>query len=112
MPYSWTAEHKAVWKRTLKLYKITPQQLSEIRTRLIIAQKFRCAVCNANLSGRVAYLDHGHHAGELRGILCYRCNRFWVAKNSRESSVEIVRYLNDPPAQKFLKKWGFEPHGN
>ena len=110
MPYSWTPEHKAAWKRTLKLYNLKPKELSAIRTRLIVALKFKCGVCGVNLSGRVCYLDHDHHSGALRGILCYRCNRFWVAKNSRESSYEISRYLNDPPAHKLLEEWGVIPH--
>jgi len=109
-PYEWTAARKAAWRRTLKLYAITPKQLTELRTRLIVALGFRCGVCGVNLSGRVCYLDHDHHSGALRGILCFQCNRFKVARNSQESSIEIVRYLNDPPAHKLLEQWGFEPH--
>jgi Recombination endonuclease VII len=112
MAYKWTKARLAVWRRTLKLYGITPEQLSELRTRLIVAQGFRCAICNANLSGRTCFLDHDHHSGAIRGILCYRCNRFWVAKNSQESSIQIVRYLNSPPAQSYLTKWGIEAHND
>lgn len=102
MPYEWTEERMRYWSKTLRLYEIAPRELNTARKALLVAQGFRCALCEANLSGRKAFLDHAHNSGEIRGVLCYRCNRFWVAKNSRSSSLAVVRYLNDPPAGKLL----------
>jgi DNA-directed RNA polymerase subunit RPC12/RpoP len=111
MPYNWTEARLKIWGRTLKLYGLKPRELNDLRTRLLVAQGYKCAICGTNFSGRVAFLDHDHHSGALRGVLCFRCNRLYVAKNSRETAVEVVRYLNDPPAHKFLSEWGIEPHG-
>ena len=35
------------------------------------AQNFRCAVCG---SEKRLCIDHNHHTGQVRGILCYKCN--------------------------------------
>lgn len=115
MAYEWTEERLRYWNKTLKLYGLEPTELNELRTRLIVAQGYRCALCNrylgkvGGLPGRRMYLDHDHHTGAIRGILCFDCNRYKVAKNSTQSALEIVRYLNDPPAHKHLEAWGVVP---
>jgi len=65
------------WIRNLtKLYGIT---LLEYETKLF-SQDNRCAVCRqpetAVRNGRVQRLavDHCHESGEVRGLLCMRCN--------------------------------------
>lgn len=102
MPYEWTEERMAYWKKTLDYYHLTPTELCRVRKELLVAQGFRCAVCQCDLSGRTAYLDHDHHTGELRGMCCMECNRFRVARNTEDTALEVVRYLADPPARKFL----------
>ena len=102
MPYIWTEERMNYWRKTMKLYGLTPQGVNAVRKELLIAQLFKCGVCRGDLRGKTAFLDHDHHTGGLRGVLCYACNRFRVAKNSADTAVEVVRYLNDPPAPKLL----------
>lgn len=104
MPYLWTEENLAYWKKTLALYDLSPPtQLNALRKELLIAQNYKCALCGVSLDGgRIAYLDHDHHSGAIRGMLCMRCNRFWVAKNTTESSLAVVRYLANPPAYALL----------
>jgi hypothetical protein len=104
VPYRWTAERMAYWARTLKFYELAPRQLNAVRTKLLVAQHYLCGVCGQNLSGRIAYLDHDHHTGELRGMCCYSCNRFRVARNTTDTALEVVRYLADPPARALLPK--------
>jgi len=103
MPYEWTEARMKYWSKTLKLYDITPKELNSVRKELLVAQHFNCALCGKNLSGKIAFLDHAHNSGEIRGVLCYYCNRFLVAKNSRDTSLKVVRYLNDPPAGRALE---------
>jgi hypothetical protein len=77
--------------------------LNAVRKALLVAQRFKCAVCGRFLGGgKIAFLDHAHGSGELRGMLCFHCNRFRVAKNTRDTAEEVVRYLADPPAAKEL----------
>lgn len=103
MPYEWTPERMNYWRKTKLLYDLGRfKDISTIRKALLVAQGFKCACCGCNLSGKTAYLDHAHNSGEIRGVLCLWCNRFRVAKNSRDTAIEVVRYLNDPPAGKLL----------
>jgi hypothetical protein len=91
------------WDKTLKLYDLKPTELNAVRKALLVAQRFKCAVCGRFLGGgKIAFLDHAHGSGELRGMLCFHCNRFRVAKNTRDTAEEVVRYLADPPAAKEL----------
>lgn len=43
---------------------------------LIYKQHFRCAICDEKLSkdNRQVHVDHNHKTGQVRGILCRRCN--------------------------------------
>lgn len=117
MPYEWTEERLKAWSRTLKLYGLKPTELNELRKRLIVAQGYACAICGRrfdtvmpNGRKRIACLDHDHHSGALRGMLCVECNRFKVARNSRDTAPKVVVYLNDPPAYRLLEAWGVSPH--
>ena len=92
----------AYWQRTFDFYNLTPEQLQTVRKELIVAQDFICAVCKKDLSNQTCYLDHDHHTGEIRGILCMPCNRFRVARNTLDTSLEVVRYLANPPARALL----------
>jgi Recombination endonuclease VII len=102
MTYEWTEKRLRYWKKTLELYQITPTELNEIRTKLIVASDFRCGCCGRDLSKQTVYLDHDHHTGELRGIACFHCNRFGIGGHTLESAQSVVSYLGDPPARKLL----------
>jgi hypothetical protein len=103
MAYEWTPERVKRWSKTMRLYGLSRDGVSAVRKALIIAQKYQCALCGKSFSGgRIGYLDHDHHSGAIRGVLCMWCNRFRVAKNTRETSIEVVRYLSDPPAHEFM----------
>lgn len=68
---------------------------------LVELQKGRCAIC-LSLPGRVRMaVDHQHSTGEIRGLLCKRCNhkllgsafdRAWVLRRA-------AAYLDNPPAR-------------
>jgi hypothetical protein len=44
---------------------------------MLESQCHRCGVCgqiHSNDTGQVLCVDHDHNAGEVRGLLCTRCN--------------------------------------
>lgn len=44
--------------------------------RLLVAQDGHCALCPATPKTRRLQIDHDHKTGRVRGLLCFRCNRF------------------------------------
>lgn len=57
----------------MKKYGMTP----ETYDALLHEQEGRCAICRAHQSEmtRRFDIDHNHETGEVRGLLCYSCNR-------------------------------------
>jgi hypothetical protein len=59
-----------------------------------------CAICLSPPDKRNLAVDHDHETGEVRGLLCTRCNRYLVGA-SDESPMLLRRaanYLERPPA--------------
>lgn len=51
-------------------YGLTPEQVDAQRAK----QGGRCAICG--VVQRTLHVDHSHETGELRGLLCFKCNSF------------------------------------
>lgn len=58
--------------RLQRLYGITPDDY----VTLFRAQEGACAICHKpeTVEGRSLAVDHDHETGEVRGLLCFRCN--------------------------------------
>lgn len=76
-----------------KLY--TTKQINTIRQELIDKHGNFCAICRKpreafkkNLS-----VDHNHKSNKIRGLLCYRCNKFRVGRQTIETCLEVLEYL-------------------
>lgn len=54
-------------------YGITPEQYSDLMEK----QQDCCGVCGKHKSKEKKnfHVDHDHHTGEIRGLLCNYCNR-------------------------------------
>lgn len=55
--------------RKLRSYQLTPDDYD----RLLKSQDGVCAICGKSPKGRL-HIDHNHDTGEVRGLLCFRCN--------------------------------------
>lgn len=65
------------------------------REKLAVIQNRKCGVCGkaeSEFKNRLA-VDHNHKTGQVRGLLCYRCNRFIVGRHTLESARQLVVYL-------------------
>lgn len=73
----------------------TKKQIDEIRDKLIQKHGNRCAICQKprhEFKKNLA-VDHNHLSNKIRGLLCYRCNKFLVGRQTIESLVKTLRYL-------------------
>jgi hypothetical protein len=66
-------------------YGITIEQYDE----LLAAQGGRCAICRREPRPDISlHLDHDHESGQLRGVLCFRCNN---ALGDFDDEVSLLR---------------------
>lgn len=75
-------------------YGLTPDDYQSI----LANQNFSCAICEVEISaaveykaGRLVAIDHNHETGEVRGILCAKCNL--VLGHARESTDILYRAI-------------------
>jgi hypothetical protein len=69
--------------------------------KLFDFQEGKCAICGNKLIK--ANTDHDHASGEVRGLLCARCNRALGRFGDRlDLLLAAVAYLTSPPARQAL----------
>jgi Recombination endonuclease VII len=62
--------------------------------RMFSAQNGVCAVCKRPPKKKKnLHVDHDHFTGEVRGLLCYYCNRRIIGRNTEKSIRQLVAYL-------------------
>lgn len=81
-------------------YGITEEQYEE----LLLAQAGKCAICLCKPRTRRLAVDHNHKTGEIRGLLCSRCNHGLLghAHDSIPVLERALEYLRNPPAKDFF----------
>lgn len=63
-------ERGADWHRK-RAYGISPAQFAALR----VVQKNQCAICEKLFTdSNLPHVDHNHGTGEVRGLLCRKCN--------------------------------------
>ena len=58
-------------------------------------QQGRCAICDKHerhFKNRLS-VDHDHRDGRVRGLLCFRCNKFLVGRHTLHTAILVVLYL-------------------
>lgn len=85
-----------------KLY--TTKEINKIRQDLIDQHGNNCAICKKPRSAfkKNLSVDHNHVSNKIRGLLCYRCNKFRVGRQIIETCREVLDYLMkyDSPMEK------------
>lgn len=83
-------------RRVEKTYGITPEQYEKIWE----SQGRRCGICQSRPASIRFAVDHDHKTGQVRGILCKRCNHDLLggAHDSIELMWSALKYLLRPPA--------------
>lgn len=76
-----------------KLY--TKKQIDAIRSELIEKHGNYCAICE---KPRAAFkknfaVDHNGKSGKIRGLLCYRCNKFILGRQNLSTVRKMLEYL-------------------
>jgi len=76
-----------------KLY--TKKQIDAIRDELRAKHGDKCAICDKPGSHfkKVLSVDHDHKTNKIRGLLCYRCNKFILGRQTYETVLKMKAYL-------------------
>lgn len=79
---------------TARRLGITVQQVIQVRKTYKV-----CGICGRsyNDNGKALSVDHNHETGQLRELLCQKCN---LALGGFQDSIEILK-----SAIKYLRKW-------
>lgn len=75
--------------------EMTHEEAEKAREVLSVKQNGKCAICGKDekeFKNRLA-VDHNHKTGLVRGLLCYRCNKFVVGRHNFETALRLLKYL-------------------
>jgi hypothetical protein len=74
---------------------LTLKEAEAERQKLSDSLNQSCAICKRHESGfkKRLSVDHNHKSGQVRGLLCYYCNKFLVGRHTIESVEKILDYL-------------------
>lgn len=73
----------------------TTKQISQMREELVKTHGNQCAICEkprTHFKKNFA-LDHNHKSGKIRGLLCYRCNKFVLGRLDLKTVKILLNYL-------------------
>ena len=78
--------------RLKHLYGITEDQYEQ----MFAEQDGRCAICCCEQPEKKLAVDHNHHTGQVRGLLCSDCNRgIGLLKDNALHLLAAYHYLNN-----------------
>lgn len=63
--------------------------------RMLEAQDGHCALCENEPKSRKLHVDHDHRTGKVRGLLCFRCNRFVPYWATSDWVLRLYGYLKN-----------------
>lgn len=70
-------------------------------SKMLDIQEGKCSICGRTDPGSIQhkhlYVDHDHRTGNIRGLLCFRCNSgLGYFKDDPKLFIKAFMYLNDP----------------
>lgn len=73
----------------------TPIEALEKYAQMMKQQNYSCAICKKpeETFKKSLAVDHNHSTGQVRGALCYRCNRLYVNIHTTETAKKVYDYL-------------------
>lgn len=83
--------------RTLKTFGLS----IEDEEALIKLQNNKCAICGGERDRKWFDIDHDHETGQVRGLLCSKCNKgIGLLGDCIEGLERALNYLKNPPNNK------------
>lgn len=92
----WRKENKEKQKgyKRKSLLKTNYGMSLEEYERLLTDQSFGCAICGNNNGNKVMFVDHDHDSGQVRGLLCTRCNcAIGLFEDDIEKMAKAIEYI-------------------
>jgi hypothetical protein len=91
------------FKRQCKSCKVNSssgrKQNGKHRDKILEEQEYKCAICDTGISfdyllgmRSSAKMDHNHTTGEIRGVLCHRCNTLMSSLDDEEWLSKALKY--------------------
>lgn len=82
--------NKANYKEDrLRRYNLSIQK----HTEMLVKQNYVCAICGRPpTSKRALATDHDHVIKEVRGLLCYKCNRDMAVVDDKSHLEKLLKY--------------------
>lgn len=86
-------KRKSKSKRLSNLF--TRNQIDAMRETLIEKHGDKCSICarpRTSFKNRLS-VDHNHRTGNIRGLLCFYCNKRLVGRHSLQSAMAVYNYF-------------------
>lgn len=85
-----------------KLKKWTSRDFEKERAEFFKKQDGKCGICGKPQTAfkKRLNLDHNHKTLQIRGLLCYYCNKFVVGRHTYDSASKLLNYLSIEKAAK------------
>ena len=88
-------------------YGITAEEYAA----MLADQSGVCYICGGKSGKKRLAVDHDHKTGEVRGLLCKRCNRMLgYYRDNAESFERAATYLRNPPSRRVLAERDWQPY--
>ncbi len=74
---------------------LTEELAEKEREKLSVKQDGKCGICKKDekeFHNRLS-VDHNHRSKQVRGLLCYRCNKFTVGRHTYDTALKLLNYL-------------------